>query len=314
MEPLENRSLAQFWAPRYWLTWLVYAWMRAIVFLPFSWQLWVGRRLGRILHVVLHQKRHVAESNLATCYPELSDQDRDTLRRRHFEAIGTSFIEMSMSWFGSQKTVRDLVHVEGEEHLRNALAKGKGVILFCAHFTTLEFFHPTLKQLCPTASAMYRLQRNKMMNVIMTRGRRRSFDELFQKNSVRTMMRSLARNAVVWYATDQSYRSKHSALIPFLNVPAMTNTATSRLAKVSGATVLTYFGRRLPDNSAYVLTIGAPLENFPSDDLVTDTARLTRELEIYLRQCPEQYGWIHRRFKGRPEPYPDIYLSKKPSA
>ena len=307
MEPLENRSLLQFWAPKYWLTWLAYAWMRTIVLLPFSWQLWVGKRLGRVLHVVLYPRRHVAEQNLTVCFPELSDQERDALRRSHFESIGASVTEIAMAWYGSKQTIRDLIRVEGEEYLRDALAKGKGVILFSAHFTTLEFFSPALEQLCPHVCAMYRIQRDEMMNVIMTRGRRRSVDELFQKDSSRVMVRSLAENSVVWYAADQSYRRKYSALVPFFDVPAMTNTATSRLAKISGATVLTYFGRRLPDDSGYVLNIGAPLENFPSDDLVEDTTRLMKELETYVRRCPEQYGWIHKRFKGRPEPYPDLY-------
>ncbi|MEE8093368.1 MAG: lipid A biosynthesis lauroyl acyltransferase [Gammaproteobacteria bacterium] len=307
MEPLESRSLLQFWAPKYWLTWLAYASMRAIVLLPFSWQLWVGKRLGRVLHVVIYPRRRVAEQNLAVCFPELSDQERDALRRSHFESIGASVAEMAMAWYGSKQTIRDLIRVEGEEYLRDALAKGKGVILFCAHFTTVEFFSPALEQLCPRVCAMYRIQRDEMINVIMTRGRRRSVDELFQKDSSRAMVRSLAENSVVWYAADQSYRRKYSALVPFFDVPAMTNAATSRLAKISGATVLTYFGRRLPDDSGYVLSIGAPLENFPSDDLVEDTTRLMKELETYVRQCPEQYCWIHKRFKGRPEPYPDIY-------
>jgi KDO2-lipid IV(A) lauroyltransferase len=307
MEPLENRSLLQFWAPKYWLSWLAYAWMRAIVLLPFSWQLWVGKRLGRVLHVVIYPRRHVAEQNLTVCFPKLSDQERNALRRSHFESIGASVAEMAMAWYGSKQTIRDLIRVEGEEYLRDALAKGKGVILFCAHFTTVEFFSPALEQLCPHVCAMYRIQRDEMINVIMTRGRRRSVDELFQKDSSRAMVRSLAENSVVWYAADQSYRRKYSALVPFFGVPAMTNTATSRLAKISGATVLTYFGRRLPDDSGYVLSIGAPLENFPSDDLVEDTTRLMKELETYVRQCPEQYCWIHKRFKGRPEPYPDIY-------
>jgi KDO2-lipid IV(A) lauroyltransferase len=312
MEPLESRSLLKFWAPKYWFTWLAYAWMRAIVFLPFSWQVWVGKRLGRVLHFVLFPRRHVADQNLTVCFPELSDQERDALRRKHFESIGVSVTEMAMAWYGSKQTIRDLIHVEGEEHLRDALAKGKGVILFCAHFTTIEFFSPALEQLCPHVCAMFRIQRDEMINVIMTRGRRRSVDKLFQKDSSREMLRSLAENSAVWYAADQSYRRKYSALVPFFGVPAMTNTATSRLAKISGATVLTYFGRRLPDDSGYVLNIGAPLENFPSDDLVEDTTRLMKELETYVRQCPEQYCWIHKRFKGRPEPYPDIYNKQKP--
>lgn len=311
MEPLENRSLLNFWTPRYWFTWIVYGWMRGIVYLPFDWQLWLGRRLGRALHFVLYPKRRIAERNLAACFPELSESERVELRKKHFEAIGISVGEMSMAWFGSKERVRNLVRVEGEENLSDALAKGKGVILFSAHLTTFEYFFPALEQICPHISAMYRSQKNEMMNVIMTRGRRRGIDKLFPKDSVREMVRSLADNSAVWYAADQSYRRKYSALVPFFNVPAMTNTATSRLAKMSGATVLPYFGRRLPDDSGYVLNIGEPLDDFPSDDLAEDTARLMGALEDYVRQCPEQYCWIHQRFKGRPPPYPDIYQTQK---
>lgn len=314
MEPHENRSLLGFWTPRYWFTWIVYAWMRGIVFLPFAWQLRLGRILGRALHFVLYPKRHIAACNLNACFPELSEAERVALRKKHFEAIGMSVSEMSMAWFGSKEKIRSLIRIEGEENLRNALDKGKGVILFCAHFTTFEFFMPALELICPHICAMYRAQKNEMMNVIMTRGRRRTIDKLFQKDSVREMVRSLAENAAVWYAADQSYRRKYSALVPFFGVPAMTNTATSRLARTSGATVLPYFGRRLPDNSGYVLDIGAPLPDFPSDDLTADTTRLMGALEDYLRQCPEQYCWIHQRFKERPEPYPDIYQTQKRSA
>lgn len=307
MEAYENRSLLQFWTPRYWFTWLVYGWIRLSVFLPFSVQIWLGRQLGRFLRVLLYPKRHVARQNLAVCFPDLSDTEREALLRRHFEAIGIAVTELSMAWFGSKQVIRDLIRVEGEEHLREALAKGKGVILFSAHLTNLEFFFPALEELCPQISGMYRSQKNDMVNVIMTRGRKRSIDELFHKDSVRSLVRSLSRNAVVWYAADQSYRRKYSALVPFFGVPAMTNTATSRIAKLSGAVVLPYFGRRLPDDSGYVLTIGKPLEDFPSDDMIEDTSRLMTELENFVRQCPEQYCWIHKRFKGRPDPYPDIY-------
>ncbi|HLF09972.1 MAG TPA: lysophospholipid acyltransferase family protein, partial [Gammaproteobacteria bacterium] len=121
------------------------------------------------------------------------------------------------------------------------------------------------------------------------------------------MLRNLAHNAVVWYASDQSYGGKGSALIPFFGEPAMTNTAISRIAKASGAVVLPYFCRRLSGGATYVVNIGAPLEGLPSEDHELDTRRLTGLLEDYIRTCPEQYWWIHQRFKGRPAPHPDIY-------
>ena len=298
---------------RYAVGWVGYATMRTVILLPFAWQLKLGKALGRAARLVAPARRRVAERNVAVCFPALSAAQRSSLVRDHFAALGASFMEMSMGWFGPEHAVRSRVQIEGEQHLVAALAKGNGVILYSAHFTTFEFFWPALAPLCPRLCAMYKWQRNPVMNKMMNEGRGRNFDRLFPKDNVREMLKNLAENAVVWYASDQSYIGKGSALIPFFNEPAMTNTAISRIANASGAVVLPYFCRRLPDDS-YVASIGAPLEGLPSDDEQHDTRRLTSLLEDYIRLCPEQYLWVHQRFKGRPAPLPDIYTSVRQTA
>jgi KDO2-lipid IV(A) lauroyltransferase len=295
------------------VAWLLYALMRSIVRLPFSWQLRLGKWLGRVAHATLGARRHVAERNIEACFPELSPEERARLVLQHFEALGASLVEMAMGWFGAEERVRSLVTIEGAEHLRAALDKGRGVILFSAHFTTFELFWPALAPLCTRLCGMYKWQRNPVMNKVMTEGRSRSYSVLFDKNNVREMFRQLHANSVVWYASDQSYGGKSSALLPFFGVPAMTNTAISRIARASGAVVLPYFCRRLPDDSTYVATIYPPLDGFPSDDERHDTQRLVALLEEYIRTCPEQYWWIHQRFKGRPAPHPDLYAARSMS-
>jgi Kdo2-lipid IVA lauroyltransferase/acyltransferase len=308
MPPVKHRFWSTKLAPlRRAVAWLGYLWMRAVVHLPFRVQLAAGKALGRLARLVLVDRRRIAARNLAVCFPELSAADRESLLRRHFEALGASVVEMAMGWFGRESTVRRHIRTEGAEHLSEALAKGRGVILFSAHFTTFEFFWPALAPLCPRLCGMYKTQRNPVMNSIMNRGRGRNFDVLFAKNNVREMLRCLASNAVVWYASDQSYGGKGSALIPFFNEPAMTNTAISRIARASGAAVLPFFCRRLDDDDTYVMSIRAPLPDLPSEDEERDARRLTELLEDFVRTCPEQYWWIHRRFKGRPPPHPDIY-------
>jgi Kdo2-lipid IVA lauroyltransferase/acyltransferase len=296
-----------FAALRFAVVWVLYGALRALVVLPYEKQLAIGSRLGSAARHVLRKRSRIAARNLEICMPELSAAERDSLVAQHFAALGASIAETAMGWFGPVDEIRRRVEIRGAEHLERALGHGKGVILYSAHFTSLEFNFPALRPLCPRLSGMYKPQRNPAMNRFMALGRNRNVDETFAKDNVRAMMRNLRRNSVVWYASDQSYGRKGAALVPFFNEPAMTNTAVCRIAKRSGAVVLPYFYRRLPGEARYVVDIGPPLENFPTDDAAADVARLNRHLEDYIRLCPEQYWWIHQRFKGRPAPYPDLY-------
>lgn len=257
-------------------------------------------------------RRAIADSNLAACFPELSIAERRRLCTDHFEALGMSVVEMAMGWYGKIEELNQCVEIEGLEHLSSALETGSGVILFSAHFTSFEIFFATLRAHCPRLSGMYKVQRNPLMNEVMTAGRGRNFDYLFPKDNVRELIRELNQNAVLWYASDQKYAGKSSALIPFFGVPAMTNTAISRIAAKTGATVLPYFCRRMPGSEPrYVASIGAPIPDFPGDDPIVDVQRFVGILEAYIRECPEQYWWIHQRFKGRPESLPDIYSTQR---
>jgi KDO2-lipid IV(A) lauroyltransferase len=296
---------AKFASLRYLVALLGYGWMRLVVLLPFRLQLALGSALGRAFGLV-PSRRRIAARNIAVCLPELSPEAQAQVLERHFESMGLSLMEMGMGWFGRPERIRERVRVEGAEHLEAALTKGRGVILFAAHFTTIEFFWPALRELCPKLCGMYKWQRNPVMNRMMTQGRGRCFDVMISKDNVREMMRCLRDNGVVWYAADQSYGGKSSVLLPFFGEPAMTNTAIGRIAKAAGTTVLPYGCRRV-DPDQYVMTIGAPLAGLPSGDEVADTRRLMQVIESYIRRSPDQYWWIHQRFKGRPAPLPDLY-------
>ncbi len=303
----EILSLAPFRAPRYWPTWLLWLFLHAVARLPLSVQMALGRRFGPILRRVRKRDRAVARRNLEICFGELSAEERERLMERHFESIGLSLVEMAIGWFSPLDRLRRIIRVEGREHLDAALARGKGVLLIGAHFTTLEVGVAILEELCPRVTTMYRTQRNRMMDVLIRRGRSRFASVQIPRDNVRALLRRLKANDVVAYMPDQTYLGNQSAMLPFFGEPALTNVVTSKLARISGATALPYFFRRLPDDSGYVVEIGPPMPGFPSDDPQADTRQFVALLEAFIRRAPEQYLWLYKKFKRRPEEYGNPY-------
>lgn len=301
-------SLAPFTSPRYWPTWLLLGLLRFAACLPPRGQRALGRVLGAVLRRLKRRELRIARRNLELCFPALSDAERARLLDEHFMAVGMSFVEMGVGWFTPIDELLRRVEIVGREHLDAALTKGKGALLFAAHFTTLEVGVAVLERLVPDCSCMYRPQRNAMMDVMIRRGRRRFAREQIPRDNVRALLRKLQDNYAVVYLPDQTYLGKQATLLPFFGEPAVTNTATSKLASISGTVVLPYFFRRLP-NGDYRVDIGAPLDSFPTADAAEDTRRLFALLEDYIRLAPEQYLWLYKKFKGRPAPFEDAYRS-----
>ena len=301
----------RFLAPRFWPAWLLLGWMKLATVLPYPSQISAGKCIGLAGRYLTPRSRRVVLRNLETCFPELSPAQRQRLSRQHFAAVGAAFSEMGLGWFASTERLQRLIRVEGREHIEKALAREKGIIVLTAHFTSLETGSSILQELFPGVKAVYRPQPNTMIDAMISRGRQRIVAEQIPKDNIRAMVRTLRDGGAVAYLADLAGRGNNRALVPFFGEPAMTTTAVSKLARMTGATVLTYFFRRVPGRAGYVVNIGPPLDGFPSDDPVADTRRLVERLEDYIRLAPEQYMWTYRRFKGRPEPYPDLYAADR---
>jgi Kdo2-lipid IVA lauroyltransferase/acyltransferase len=213
--------------------------------------------------------------------------------------------ETAVTWWGSNDKIKKLAQIHGGEHLGTALARGKGVIIIGGHFTTIEIATRILGTVVPL-NALYRPPKNKLLGHVMHSTSSR-YGKPIAHDDIRGMIRALKNNEAVWYAPDQSYRNKGAALVRFFGIPAATTTATSRLARISGAAVLTYFVERLPGDSGYRATIGPILENFPGPQVVGDVERFNDLLEAHIRKVPDQYLWMHRRFKGLSDGYPNYY-------
>lgn len=303
----DSQPLYRFWQPRYWGIWACLGIFRFNALLPYRVQLAEGRALGRLLYHLLPNRRRIAAANLALCFPEATPAARQQLLREHFASLGITLIEHGLTWWGSDALVRRLVELRGEENLERAMAGGRGVILLSGHFGAQEFSGRAFGLLYPTTAGFYRPSRNPFVDEIFRRVRKRSAPILIPKQALRRVVRTLRQGMPVWYAPDQSHRRAQSALIPFFGEPAMTTTALSELVRLGNAAVVPLLPTRLPNGGGYRLDILPALENFPGASPEEDARRVNAILEAHIRTVPEQYYWLHRRFKGRPEGYPDPY-------
>lgn len=296
--------------PRYWSTWIGLGLLRLFEPLPFSVLMTLGRLVGSVLPVLPLSFVRIARRNLELCFPEKPAKERETILRAHFRSVAIGLFETAISWWSSDERVQRLGTLDGQDHLDAALARGKGVILLSAHFTTLEIGARSLAARRPT-NIMYRPTSNLVLERFLAVNRSRHAERAIPRDDVRTLISALKSNGVVWYAPDQAYRKKGAEMVPFFGIPAATNTATSRLARMTGAAVLPYFVERLPGSQGYRCTIMPALENFPSDNPANDAQRFNALIEAHARHVPEQYLWIHRRFKGLSAEYPNYYARQR---
>ncbi|HEY2144630.1 MAG TPA: LpxL/LpxP family Kdo(2)-lipid IV(A) lauroyl/palmitoleoyl acyltransferase [Steroidobacteraceae bacterium] len=303
-----------FFLPKYWITWVGLAVMRAVEALPFAIQLKLGRAMGALLGRLPISFVRIARRNIELCMPELSAQSRADLLRQHCQSLGIALCETADTWWSNDRRINSLADVQGLDHLHAALARGRGVILVGAHFTTIEISTRVLGTVVPL-NVVFRPTKNALLSHIMFKSFCRHGKPI-PRDDIRAMVRALKNNEAVWYAPDQSYRNKGAAMVNFFGIPAASNTATSRLARISGAAVMTYFCERLPDAAGYRVAIGPEFDNFPGADPVQDVERYNRLLEAQVRRVPDQYLWVHRRFKGLSNDYPDYYGrdSRNPSS
>ncbi|MBL8201997.1 MAG: LpxL/LpxP family Kdo(2)-lipid IV(A) lauroyl/palmitoleoyl acyltransferase [Chromatiales bacterium] len=303
----DSTPLYRFWQPRYWGIWLCLGLLRVNALLPYRVQMAEGRALGGLLYRLLRSRRRVAAANLALCFPEATPVARQQLLREHFASLGKTVMEHALAWWASDALVRRLVDLRGTENLERAMAGGRGVILLTGHFGAQEFSGRAFGLSCPTAAGFYRPSRNPLLDELFKRVRKKSAPILIPKDAVRRVVRSLRRGMPVWYAPDQSYRRAQSALIPFFGEPAMTSTGLSELARLGNAAIVPLLPTRLPGGRGYQLDILPALEDFPGASPEEDARRVNAILEAHIRAVPEQYYWLHRRFKGRPEGFADPY-------
>ena len=264
----------------------------------------IGSGFGWLLYWLVVPRRKVVLINLRLCFPDLSESERRALARRHFAVTGRSMLERGLAWWASAERLRATVRIDGLERLQALRAAGRPVLLLAPHFVGLDMAGTRLS-LEGDFVSVYSPQKDKVID----HGRSRFNDQLLlsRHDGVRATVKAMKSGRPFYYLPDLDYGRKESIFVPFFGVPAATITGLPRLARLAGAAVVPCVVRMLPGGGGYVLELGEPWTDYPSEDVEADTRRMNAWLEGVVRTMPEQYYWVHRRFKTRPEGEPRIY-------
>ncbi|MGL4859233.1 MAG: kdo(2)-lipid IV(A) palmitoleoyltransferase [Enterobacteriaceae bacterium] len=291
--------------PRYWFTWFGLGLLWLIVQLPYPILHWLGSVLGKLSRPFLKRREHIATKNIELCFPEMTAQARSQMVSDNFVSLGLGLMETGMAWFWSDARVKKWFHVEGLENLTNAT---KGVMVVGVHFMSLELCGRATG-LCYPMMATYRPHNSPLMEWVQTKGRIRSNKALINRRNLRGFVHALKVGEAVWFAPDQDYGAKGSIFAPFFSVKnAATTNGTFILSKLADADLLTLCMIRRADKKGYHLYISPPLSGYPREDELMAASYINKIIEQEIRRAPEQYLWMHRRFKTRPAGEPSFYI------
>ena len=288
-----------------WGTWLIVApaWLAA--HLPLRAVVACGRAVGWLGYYLAARRRHITETNMGLCFPQLNQAERRALARKTFQHVGVGALETAVTWLTRRETAPRFT-VDGIEHLQEAQALQRGVLLVGYHFTAPDISSQAISRLVDT-DVMYRANRNPVWERLQVAGRKRYHDGVVERSDTRSVLRKLKAGHTIVYLADQDYGPKHSVFAPFFGVPAASITAPTRLARLNNSPVVFMETTRDWHTLTWHVTFSEPLADYPSDDEVADATRLNALVEAAVARHPDQYLWLHRRFKTRPDGEAPLY-------
>jgi KDO2-lipid IV(A) lauroyltransferase len=275
-------------------------------FLPLPILALVGRGFGLLVYAVARDRRRGARINQRLCFPEWDEAQVRRVVRRHFQAFGRAVLERGILWWSSKERVMRIVRIEGLENWE--AVRDRPVIWLAPHFVGLDMGGTRLAAEFAAAS-MYSRQKDPILDRILYHGRTRFVMPrlVSRQEGLRPLVRAMREGLPFYYLPDLDFGARDSVFVPFFGVPAATITGVSRIARLAGATVVPIVTRQLPGGGGYVLTFYPPWDDFPTDDVEADARRMNAFIEARARELPEQYHWLHERFKTRPPGVPGVY-------
>jgi KDO2-lipid IV(A) lauroyltransferase len=302
-------SLTTFLRPRYWYAWPVLALLVLSAWLPVRVLWLLGSGLGWLFALMPSPSCRIAARNIELCFPDLDPAERRKLVRRHFRYCGLAVLSLGITFFAPLWRLKRVVRLEGRENFDAARAAGKNIILLAPHFITLDIGGMRAgydKNLV----CMYRQARDPLLEYLFQRRTRTGAVLVDRLANLKSLLRYIREGRPFYYLPDQDMGERASVFVPFFGIPAATVTALSRIAGSTNAAVVPCVSRILPNGKGFEVRFHPALRDFPTGDPVADAARMNREIEVWVRQMPEQYMWSYRRFKTRPNQEPSLYRMK----
>mgnify|MGYP006086104023 FL=1 len=294
----------EFIHPKFYPTWILILLMRIAVFIPFQFQVILGKAIGKLIYPFMKKLRETAYSNISNCFPEKKQPQVTLLVKQHFDAIGISLFETANAYYGSDRKIKKLLSINNKHFFSDALKDEGGIILLCSHFMPLMLGSRALL-LENTIANVYRPQNNKLFDKVMVKGYTKNGAVMIKSKDTRSILKAIKNSLPIWYAPDQDLGINNSVFAPLFGIETATASATARLAKNNNTRVIPYSFIRT--KHGYEMSFDKPIKNYPSNDPIKDATTTNRILENQIIKAPEQYLWIHRRFKTRPNGQENFY-------
>jgi len=299
--------------PRHWPSWLVIGILRVLAFLPLQYLVTLGKYSGYGLYYLLSGRRHVVEVNADLCFPEFSEAEKKQFAKDVFASSIMGFFETFYSWWASDEALQGIVDYEGLELIEQYHKDGRGLLVIGAHFTTLDLAGRLIRlKIDPDVS--YRKQNNAVFDYCIYKFRSKNFTHVVEKNEMRRLVRLVRNGRIMWLASDQDFGRRNSVFAPFFGHPTATLNSVSRIIKLSGAKPLLFTHYRFTDANGkirYRLRFSDPFGEQLGDDDLSNATLINKAIEDAVRIAPDQYMWVHRRFKTRENPDdPKLYQFK----
>ena len=270
-----------------------------------------GDLIGSLLFLVMGPRRQITLTNLRLCLPELSEQERRQLARKHFQAYSRSVFERAILWWASEARLNRLIQIDPGPAVPVAEMTAKPTILLCPHFVCLDVAGASIAMVA-SASSMYVAQKNAVFDKVLRDGRARFKPvKLFtRQDGIKPIFRALKDKLPYFMLPDMDFGEKDAEFVPFFGIQAATLTATARIAAATGAQVMPVIATFLPNYRGWRVKFYPVWDNYPGEDMVAATRRMNEFIEERVREAPAEYFWTHKRFKTRPNGEPSLYERK----